>query len=199
MLKNNVFHVESHWPDVLRELLKNPIIKAARTNSEIILDNTNNPVPPPQPIRPIITSTITPSVLATAPSSAPNLPSFSLPALASGANISDHTDNNASSANDTDGFLVSSAPREDRREVQLLLLDEDGDEDNDADADADDTVEGIDAHSTRDRQLRTVSFTVSQDRVQVICFSLLFFNHTLFSAIVTASFNVAQTVSSARR
>ncbi len=61
-----------------------------------------------------------------------------------------------------DEFLVTSAPREDRREVQLLLLDDDRDDDVD---DADVGLLGDDP--TAIQGIRAVSFMVAQHLVQV--------------------------------
>ena len=117
MLKNNVFHVESQWPDVLRELLNNPKIRAARVHDES-------------------------STCEQAPSSSSN-----------------------TSQKAAEGFLVSMAPREDRREVQLFLLDDDREDELDPVGPlgpADDKQSDL-----RAQGLNTVSFMVAQQQVQV--------------------------------
>jgi hypothetical protein len=112
VLKNNTFFVESRYPDILRELLKNPNIKNAR-----VVDS----------IKP-----------ADEQSSINNLKE----------NMNTTT---------TEGFLESLAPREDRREVELLLLDED--------IHPEDEVDGIDEQLQQ--SMKTVSFMISQSEVQV--------------------------------
>jgi DNA excision repair protein ERCC-3 len=117
-LKNNTFYVESPFPDVLRELLKNPTILRARITDVPITEETQ-----------------------------------------------------LQEKRTADGFVESSAPKEDRREVALLLLGGTEGEEEDGDDGDDDGLDGIGNGMDKLSHIssvKTVSFMVSQSQVQVI-------------------------------
>ncbi len=153
MLKNNTFYVESQFPDILRELLKNPNIRDAR---------------------------ITDATIAAGASGSGSNASYSSSASSSSSrpfvNKSNHAATNSSGNSNMreDGFLESSAPKEDRRERELLLLDDEyyndgeeqeGDEENGEGGGG--NLSNVSQNSSEISSLKTVSFMVSQNLVHV--------------------------------
>ena len=108
VLKENRFHVESHFPEVLRELLKNPIIKAARNEEEE-------------------------ERAAVGAAAGAGAASAASSTVGVGSAVTAPTSLSASAASGG-GFLESTVQAEDRRNVQYLMnLDDDGSDDDDED------------------------------------------------------------------
>lgn len=149
VLKNNVYYVESQFPDVLRELLKNPVIRNARV------------------AEPAATTTASVAAPLTTGNIGASVSSYSLAAASSSSSGNMVGDGGAVSSGiaevvNEDGFLESSAPKEYRRDRDLQLIDEDIDEEEE-EVDTDALVNGIVQHQS----VKTVSFMIDQNQVHV--------------------------------
>ena len=114
VLKDNVFHVESEYPDVLRDLLRYPDIRNARLHLE-------------------------------GPSDTEVVDEGGLGAKSS---------RSASGLKGDDAFVESAVSMEDRRNVELIRLDNEEDEDDDYDMGG-------------EQKIRTFSFQIASEKVQV--------------------------------
>ena len=124
VLKDNRFYVESQFPEVLRELLKNPTIRDARW----IEDATN----------------------AAADSSNSN---------------SNQGSGSSSNSIGADGFVEATVQDEDKRNLQMVRID---DEDDDDDLDDDEEESLLAGGIAAVKSKRTVSFMVKQKLVQTV-------------------------------
>lgn len=140
VLKNNVYFVESQFPDVLRELLKNPVIRNARILESDILSTS----------LPTASGSHTSTSTNTAAMSVSN--SGAMSATTSTAIVT------------ADGFLESSAPKEYRSNRDMQLLDEDLDDEDEGEVDTDTLVNGIVQHQS----VKTVSFMIDQHQVHLV-------------------------------
>lgn len=106
VLKNNSFYIESKYQDVLRELLKNPIIRNARISAATSSSTTQLG----EQIHGITSNTTT---------STTNITTNATVVV---VNSSMNSNVNTNNVLNEDGFFVSNAPIEDRRHLDYTRL-----------------------------------------------------------------------------